>query len=128
MKKYIFCLVFLFQIIPTLGQTTSSIEADLDQASKVFKQNLKPYIKNFAEAQFPPSLENNIRTVRVQMLEELYFKKAEYSSRELIKTALQDAHQIKPESTYSLFEQLYRYEFPGLDYVFFEKVKKELKL
>ncbi len=123
--------LFLFSQLVT-GQNASKFDRDFDSVADAFEENLKPYLEKFVKAQFnnPPQTESQ-RLLEISSMD-VYVQKAAHLRTDFKKVMLKDKDMnderiSNRKRIIDSFERLYKYEFPGLDYLYFEKVKSQLK-
>jgi len=128
--KIIFLLIGLTTLSDCLyGQEkneTDTFKKDFDNVADVFENNIKSYLLKFAEMQFNPK--DSLKTkeaIKAQI--HLFEQKVKELRVESYKELLKDKGERKTKDyILGYFSFLYSSQFPGLDYVYFEKCKNQV--
>ena len=102
---------------------------EFNKVADTFEKNLKPYLLKFSEQQYKPDVQKAdplLLTVAFQ----IYTQKARFIREEGFQNLifqLDSGILIDQKMVIGYFDLSYRNNFPGLDYIFFEKCADELK-
>jgi hypothetical protein len=121
-------LFILLSVSFNVKSQTDNFDRDFKQVSIVFEKQLEPYLIRFVQNQYPESNNTTEKQLRDQALIDAYVKKAQRFQNELKQTLVKENSQLSKKQIFDAFELGYRMEFPGLDYKFFESVKKSLNI
>ena len=121
-------LILTTQLLP--GQSRSQFDQNFDSVAVSFEENLNPYIEKFVKIQFynPPQTEEQ------KLLEKssvnIYLQKASNLRIDLKKQLLDknDTKNMNKKQIFGYFEIMYKIEFLGLDYLYYEKIRTQLKI
>lgn len=115
------------QSIPTI----SEFEKNFDVVAFVYLENVKPYLLEFSKKQYKIDTNNEASNHLIDSRYRIYLQQAEQlrtqSFIELHERIIKDKKQFDKSFLIEYFDLAYRNQFSGLDYVFFEKCKKDLR-
>ena len=102
---------------------------EFNKVADTFEKNLKPYLLKFSEQQYKPDVQKaDPLLLTVAFL--IYTQKARFIREEGFQNLifqLDSGILIDQKMVIGYFDLSYRNNFPGLDYIFFEKCADELK-
>ncbi len=107
-------------------------ESQYKAIAAIYQEELLPYLATFAKSQYPPPAKpSKERDLLEQSLVRVFVEKGETAIRnchdELTKLTAKDGKPMNIVSITSSLDQCIRYEFPGIDYKYFETVEKKVK-
>jgi hypothetical protein len=110
-------------------QKESSFQKDFDDVSNIFEDNIRPYLRKFAEMQASPKFDSVIRKQAIQSQLNLFEEKTKNLRAQSLKQILKDyenGQRVNKDYLLGYFHFLYSIQFPGLDYQYFEKCTNEV--
>ncbi len=124
--KYLisFFAIYASCFISANGQENQSYTTDFDSVFSVYSEKIQPYLKRFAE--------NNYKNADPVLIEATYVKyKAKVDSIrvEYLKVFERNKNKIVYSKAYfhGVLDQAFQFEFPCLDFTYFNDVNKEVK-
>lgn len=131
MRAIILSLIPLLHSLSASAQGKESVFlSDFNHVATVYEENIKPYLREFAEKQYSEKERTNHHLVDATY--KIYLQKTEHLRKESLETLREqnqkNAKEMDKKTIAGYFDLLYRNQFTGLDYKFFEKSMKEAQL
>jgi len=124
--KYLisFFAIYASCFISANGQENQRYVTDFDSVFSVYSEKIQPYLKRFAE--------NNYKNADPALIEATYVKykaKVEGIRMEYLEVFERNKKNIVYSKSYfhGVLYQAFQFEFPCLDYTYFNDVSKEVK-
>lgn len=144
MIKYQFLLFLIIGVLATAkGQVINEnpeslkFKNDFETVSSIYIENAKSYFENLCEKQLEPLPANSpkdlikVRKLLLKSRVENLESRAISLKAEILKNFQNEINQrnIVPtrEKIASIFQSVYEFEFPGLDYSYFKKINEKIK-
>lgn len=132
LKLKLSVILFLLPItaLPQLNRQQKEIlQEEFNTIADIFEKNVKPYLLKFSEQQYREDF-GKANPLLLNMRYKIYLQKAGFLREEgfqIIVSRLDSGVLIDRAMVVDYFDIIYRDNFPGLDYIFFEKCADELK-
>jgi hypothetical protein len=110
-------------------QQKQVFKEEFKKISDTFENNLKPYLLKFSEQQYKDDYAK-ANPILLKTRYDIYVQKAGFLREEgfeIFISQLDSGVLIDRDMVVDYFDMSYRNNFPGLDFIFFEKCKDELK-
>lgn len=125
-KIFLIIVVLLLPGYP-YGQVNDSFKREFENIANVFEDNIKPYLKNFAEVQINPGSDSITRQNAFKAQYFLFEQKVKNLRSESFEELSKKTESINEDFLLGYFTFLYSIEFPGLDYQYFKNCNDQIK-
>lgn len=103
---------------------------DFDTVTNIFEEELAPYLYKFAKNQMSPNMDSLTREDMIQYKIEFFKEKVkrvrDENFKKLSKIAEDKTQSVNKDYLLGYFHMCYTMEFPGVDYIYFDKCTKRV--